>query len=253
MSAIALRSEERLGLGVAIAAHLALIAVLIVLAARKPPVIQLPERVVVSLAEDVSPKSTAPKPAPEAQAAIAETLTAKPKPKPKPKEKAPEVKKAEKPKKPPPMQRSTGREEPKPQSKKQKSGGSLIGKNFLKGAGASTASEAKAAAAQVGPEVKAALAQAVARQLKPHWQQPDGVDVDKLATTVEWELNPDGSLAGPPRVIGTTGVDDFNRLQVGRHQEMAVRAVRLAAPFNLPEDYYSAWKRIKFTFDWKLN
>lgn len=250
MTAIALRSEEQVGLGVAISAHVVLIGLLVVLAMRKPPAIQLPERVVVSLASDVSLKSTAPKPAKEAQAAIAETLTAKPTPKPEAKK--PEAK-PEKAKSPPPMQRTTAREKPKPQPKNEKSGGSLIGKNFLEGAGASTASEAKAAAAQVGPEVKAALAQAVARQLKPHWQQPDGVDVDKLATTVEWDLNPDGSLAGPPRVVGTTGVNASNRPQVGRHQEMAVRAVRLAAPFNLPEDYYSSWKRIKFTFDWKLN
>ena len=252
MSAIALRSEDRVGLGVAIVAHVALIALLAVLAARKRMVIPLPERVVVSLAEDVSLKSTSPEPVDEAQAAIAETLADTPKPKPE--QKKPEAKQPDKPKPPPPMQRSTAREQPRPQPRNDQSGGSLIGKNFLEGEGASTASENKSAPADdVGPQIRAALAQAVARQLKPRWQQPTGVDVDKLATTVEWDLNPDGSIAGEPRVVGTTGVDASNRPQVGRHQEMAVRAVRLAAPFRLPPDYYSAWKRLRFTFDWKLN
>jgi hypothetical protein len=250
MSALALRSEEQVGLGVAIVAHVVLIALLALLAVRKHMVIPLPERMTVSLVQDVAPVSTAPKPADEAQAAIAETLAETPKPV----EKKPEAKKPEKSNTPPPMQRTTSREQSQPQPANDKSGGSLIGKNFLEGEGASTVSENKAApATQVGPEVRAALAQAVARQLKPHWQQPVGLDVDKLATTVEWSLNPDGSLAGDPRVIGTTGIDASNRPQVGRHQEMAVRAVRLAAPFRLPPDYYSAWRRIKFTFDWKLN
>ena len=26
-----------------------------------------------------------------------------------------------------------------------------------------------------------------------------------------------------------------------------------ASPFRLPPDYYSAWKTIKFTFNWELN
>jgi len=251
MSAIALRSEDQVGLGVAVAAHVALIVLLAVLAARKHMVIPLPERVVVSLAQDVALTSTAPEPAADSQAAVADTVAEVPKPAPA--EKPPEAKKPDKPKPTQPMQRTTARERPKPQAS-DKSGGSLVGKNFLEGQGANMASENKSApAAQVGPEVRAALAQAVARQLKPNWQQPAGVDVDKLATTVEWDLNPDGSLAGRPRVIATTGVTASNRPQVGRHQEMAERAVRLSAPFRLPPDYYSAWKTIKFTFNWELN
>lgn len=253
MSAIALRSEERLGLGIAVAAHVALIVALVITAARKPEIFPLPERMVVSLADDVSLTSTAPEPAQEAQAAIAETIADKPTPKPV--EKQPQVE--PEPAKVAPVQHAVAPDKPKPQPKPQtkndKSAGSLIGKNFLEGLGASTASQAKAPAAQMGPAVSAALVQAISRQLRPHWQQPDGVDVDKLVTTVEWKLDTDGSLIGTPRVLGTTGVNASNRAQVGRHQEMAVRAVRLAAPFNLPADYYSAWKTIRFTFNWELN
>ena len=36
--------------------------------------------------------------------------------------------------------------------------------------------------------------------------------------------------------------------------EQAIRAVELAAPFNLPPEYYNAWKRVSsFRFDRKLS
>jgi outer membrane biosynthesis protein TonB len=206
----------------------------------------------VSLADDVSLTSTAPEPAQEAQASIAETLTEKPTPAPV--VKAPVVKKPEPAPTPPPMQRTTSREKPKPQPQQtnDKSGGSLIGKNFLQGLGSSTASEAKAPAAQMGPAEQASLQQAIARQLRPYWKPPSGADADQLVTILAFDLNPDGSLAGKPRVVAQSGIDASNKAQAGRHVELAVRAVELAAPFDLPPEYYSAWKRIKaWRFDWK--
>ena len=44
------------------------------------------------------------------------------------------------------------------------------------------------------------------------------------------------------RVIDTVGVTESNRGQVRLHQEAAVKAVRLAAPFVLPAELYDAWK-----------
>ena len=240
MSAIALRSEERLGLGIAIAAHLALIAALVVTAARKPEMFPLPERMVVSLAPDVSLTSTAPEPAQEAQAAIAETLTEKPVPKPV--EKPPEVEKPKPAKVPPPVQRAAPPEKPKPQPKPQpkadKSGGSLIGKNFLEGLGASTASQAKAPAAAFGPAEAASLNAAIARQIRPHWSAPQGADAEELVTLVRFRLNQDGSLAGDPACVGQSGVTPSNAAQKLLHCERAIRAVRLAAPFDLPDQFY---------------
>jgi outer membrane biosynthesis protein TonB len=272
MSALALRSEERLGLGIAIAAHLALIAALVVTAASKPTRITLPPRMVVSLAKDVSLTSAAPAPAREAQAAIAETIAPEPKPpverqleapKPKPVERPLEkpkplpaktrpVKHEAAPEKPKPLPKPQPKAQPKPAQKPAKSAGSLIGKNFLAGLGASTASEAKAPAAQMGPAEQASLQQAIARQLRPHWKPPSGADADQLVTILAFDLNQDGSLAGKPRVVSQSGIDASNKAQAGRHAELAIRAVELAAPFDLPPQYYSAWKRIKaWRFDWK--
>ena len=80
------------------------------------------------------------------------------------------------------------------------------------------------------------------------------MEAEKLVTILAWDLNPDGTLAGSPRVVRQDGITDANRAQAQRHAEQAVRAVRLAAPFDLPSEYYPAWKRIaEFRFDRRLS
>jgi outer membrane biosynthesis protein TonB len=135
-------------------------------------------------------------------------------------------------------------------------GASMIGKSFLDGiAGGDARGNAKTPpAAAIGPAVKASLAGAIADQLQPHWTAPQGVDAEKLVTVLAWDLNADGSLAGTPRVVSQSGITEANRAQAARHAEMAVRAVRLSAPFKLPNQYYAAWKRVAgFRFDRNLS
>lgn len=128
----------------------------------------------------------------------------------------------------------------------QRSGGSRIGDDFLEGRGASTTTqETRAPAAQIGAAAKASIGQALARQVKPHWTAPQGLDVDLLVTLVDFDLNPDGTLKGRPRIRSQSGVNDSNRAQAARHGENAIRAVQLAAPFNLPAEYYDAWKTVR--------
>jgi hypothetical protein len=38
------------------------------------------------------------------------------------------------------------------------------------------------------------------------------------------------------------GITASNRPQAQLHAERAIRAVQLAAPFDLPEEYYDVWK-----------
>ena len=135
-------------------------------------------------------------------------------------------------------------------------GGTRIGDDFLKGIpGAQTSGTSRSpAAASIGPAVQSALAGSISRQLKPHWAVPQGVDAEKLVTILSWSLNRDGSLAGVPQVVRQEGITDANRAQAARHAEQAIRAVQLAAPFNLPAEYYDAWKRVvSFRFDRKLS
>ncbi|NKJ02849.1 TonB C-terminal domain-containing protein [Novosphingobium sp. SG707] len=133
-------------------------------------------------------------------------------------------------------------------------GGSRIGVDFLKGFGASPAGKAQTPpAAVIGPGVKAALSGAISRQLKPHWRVPQGVETDQLVTILAFDLNPDGTLAGPVTVVRQEGVTASNHPQAGLHRENAIRAVKLAAPFPLPPDLYEAWKHVQWRFDRNLS
>ena len=135
-------------------------------------------------------------------------------------------------------------------------GASRIGSDFLKGVpGAQAAGKAQTPpAAAIGPEVRAGLSSAIARQLKPHWVAPQGADAEQLVTILAWDLNADGTLAGSPRLVRQEGITESNRPQAQRHVEQAIRAVELSAPFDLPAQYYPAWKRVvAFRFDRKLS
>lgn len=288
MALAALRTDERVGLGVAVALHVALVAVL-VMQPGKDEVPPMPERMTVTLATDVSLASTAPDPVPESRAAIAPTLSAEPQPaqpiesaqsepipapqpvtviqprvlpdrttptRPAPSRTAARVPapRATQAAKPEPARRRPDRPAsqasaaPKaaPAPKAKPAGGSRIGADFLPGAGESTStSETRMPASQIGASAKASLAQAIARQLRPHWSAPQGVDAEQLVTILSFSLNTDGSLAGRPKVVRQTGVTDSNAPQKDLHAERAIRAVQLAAPFDLPAEYYEAWKTVR--------
>ncbi|MBX7459138.1 energy transducer TonB [Qipengyuania sp. 1NDH17] len=263
MERTGIRAEEKTGLIVAVVLHLAVLALLLVQAMLPAPIIPKTERMTVSLAEDVGLEATAPDPVEESSAAIAPTLSDSPAPAPEILD-APSEPVVERPTKrvqsPVPApgattkpRRETPRETAKPKSS-ETGGGSRIGQDFLAGSGDSTrTSETRTPASQIGSQAKASLFQAVGRQLRPHWRPVDGADRELLVSQVRFRLNPDGSLNGSPVLRGQRGVTDANRAQAGRHGENAIRAVQLAAPFDLPPEYYEAWKVVTVDFDWKLS
>lgn len=283
MERTGIRAEERTGLVVAVVLHLALFAMLVVQGLLPAPVIEPPQRMTVSLAEDVGMAATAPDTVTESRASTAPTLA--PNPAPAPEQPTPAIERpvpvpqpqretraptpqpqprtetrTRRPDPPKPQaqpQRSTttapSRAQSKPQSSA-RSGGSRLGDNFLDGAGDSTkTNETRVPASQIGASAKASLFQAVARQLRPHWRPVDGADREKLVSKIRFRLNPDGSLAGRPTLVGQRGETDANRTQAPRHAENAIRAVQLAAPFDLPPEYYEAWKTVTVDFDWSLS
>jgi outer membrane biosynthesis protein TonB len=108
-------------------------------------------------------------------------------------------------------------------------------------------------AAAASAEVKASLGRMVREQLRPHWQSPSGADAELLRTELSIWLERDGSVSRV-EVIRTSGQTASNRPQVKLHQEQALRAVRLAAPFKLPDKFYDAWKYLSpIGFDRKLS
>ena len=259
-----LRSDERAGLLVALILHLLILAALFVQGLLPAPSFDKPERMTVSLAEDVGLEATAPDPVAESREAVAPTLSDSPAPapdQPSPLETSAPQPRIQSPA-PVPATRPDTRERRRPDPPRtqtpprssERSGGSRLGDNFLEGSGDSaTTNETRVPASKIGASAKASLFQAVARQLRVHWRPVDGADRELLVSKVRFRLNPDGTLAGAPTLVGQRGVTDSNRTQAPRHGENAIRAVQLAAPFDLPAEYYEAWKVITVDFDWSLS
>lgn len=259
----ALRSEEIIALCVAIVLHVAIVALMILRPAPEP--VPLPQRVTVSLAQEVGLEAASPEPVSESREAVAPTLSETPAPPPvqpqidppasRPAAVTPSPQQASSraPRRRP--DRPASRPRPKPRqavpARSRQGGGSRIGSDFLPGAGSSAdTAETRAPAAAFGRAEQAALAQAINRQLKPHWRAPQGLETERLVTVLTWRMNPDGSLANTPTVVRQAGITDANRAQAQIHAERAIRAVQLAAPFNLPEQFYDRWKYIR---DWRFD
>ncbi len=266
MAERALQQEERVGLAVAVLLHGALVAVLLQQAMRQE-VLTFPERMDVSLVGEVGLESAAREPVPESRQSIAPTLgdeapppaeTAPP-PKPQPTQNAPPQPRSS----PTPTPRASSSPAPRASSTPApratpttaaRTGGSRIGDDFLSGQGSSSRTdETRAPAAVFGTSDRAALSSAITRQIRPHWNAPSGADAEKLVSVVSWDLNRDGTLKGRPRCRVEPGsITDSNQPQASLHCERAIRAVQLAAPFDLPDQFYDRWKALEWQFDRRL-
>jgi len=96
----------------------------------------------------------------------------------------------------------------------------------------------------------AQLASLVKQQVTPCWNIPGGAkDAQKMQIAVRIQLNPDGTLRGPPRIEDTARMssDPFYRAMA----ESAARALRLPSctPLRLPYAQYDLWKDITLIFD----
>jgi hypothetical protein len=233
---------ERTGFGVAVVAHAVLFAALS-LSLLKPP--ELPridaEPIEVSIVDQVALESSAPDPAPAAPPAAAEPVPAEPQPAPPP----PVVQ-------PKPTTKPVSKPEPpkaKPAQTQRRPG---LSRDLVAGL-TDAPSAAGTPAKTIGPAIASSIGAEIRRQLKPHWKSPTGADVELLRTTLIVHLKRDGSIDGAPTLDTQTGVNESNRGQAKLHVDQAIRAVRLAAPFQLPAEYYDAWKIIRPTFDKRLS
>lgn len=282
---------EKIGFGIAGAAHVLLFAALSSrwLGVPEPIKLNTPP-IEISIADEVALESTAPKlatqpppptpgevegppeqAAPAPSEAVVEPEPAPPVPKPtpaptpapKPKPK-PAPKKVETPRSQP--QKATPAKKPETRTKATDSGkqaqssGSklkLDTSDWMKSTSRSDSADAKpvdgAMASSLGPAQKSALDAEIRRQLKPHWKAPTGADAESLRTIVTVRLAKDGSLVGTPEIVETQGITASNRTQVRLHQEQAIKAIRLAAPFKLPPAFYSSWNFLRLSFDKRLS
>lgn len=127
-------------------------------------------------------------------------------------------------------------------------------KPSVKAAPPATATPSTIPVSQMTGAQKASLNSLIFTQLKPHWRPPSGADAELLVTQLSVRLNQDGSLAADPEVIIQRGINDSNRAQARLHAERAIQAVRRAAPFSLPPQFYEGWKWLNpLTFDGRLS
>jgi outer membrane biosynthesis protein TonB len=249
--------SESTGLVLAGIGHFALFGLLSVgFLATPNPMNLRSEPIEVSISDEVGLESQAPVPSDEAAALLApeegppvpaavEPAEAPPEPaaKPEPKPRPAAVPDAKAPSNTKPAPSSAQRPQPR---NDRKPTGALEGMDFGATNKPSESKSPNPPAEKAGPAVVSALQAEIYRQLKPHWKPPSGADSEKLRTTVTARLGRDGSIVGEPNAK-QSGITPSNRAQAALHKERAIRAVKLAAPFKLPEKFYDAWKTIEPT------
>lgn len=250
MAARALRTEEMAGLGIALVAHAALVAWLVL--APPPPPLPPIERVAVTLAEDTGLEATTPEPSKDpAPESAPELGTAPPSPEPLPEPKPQPVappKSAVAPKvvvKQPPAKQQKPPVAPPAKGPAGSSSFADMFKDGVPGGSGKGNPDAKPSAQQ-----QSAMRVSINQQVLRPWNacSVTGLDVEKLRARVSFSLDRNGAVisVGEPVLSGLT---DSNRPQARRFGECAVRAVRVASPYRLPPEFYDYWKNYNLTFD----
>lgn len=277
---MAVERAERVGLGVAAAAHLALFAVLslgLFSTARLPP--RQIDAIEVTLADDVGLMSAAPDSTPEPSApSVAPDLgppqeptpAPEPAPAPEPTPAPPQPAPTPRPSPPRPAPRPTptppapaARAAPAPKAAPKaaakatpapakKATGSRLGADFLKGIGASEApgKSQQTAAASVSASAMAGLGAAIKRQVQPCYELGSlgGTSAMQIVTVLRLRFNRDGSVAAAT-VAEQSGVTGENRSYARQMAEVSRRAVQRCAPLRLPPELYAGgWDDIDLGF-----
>lgn len=255
-----MEKAEKIGLGIAAAGHLALFGALSLSVLSSTNEAFRNKPIEVMIADEVGLESAAPDPAkitpatsiapelgaPEESSFVEpEPLPEPPKAEAKPKPVVAPAPVSREPRRRPDKPASTtAKAEPKPQSKPR---GSRLGDDFLKGVtdAPSVSRNQNIAAEKASPAAVASLERELYRLIKQKWRPPTGADAELLRTTVTARLDSSGRIIGTP-TAKTTGITPSNRSQVDIHQERAIAAVQLAAPFTtFPEKFYDEWKVIE--------
>lgn len=102
------------------------------------------------------------------------------------------------------------------------------------------------------PTVEERAAQIMAQHMRSCWQSPSDLpDPERLVVTLRFELNEDGTLRGPPRVVSPRNYAFDRHMRTAI--ERAVRAVRTCAPYPFAADpmladRHDVWDEQELTF-----
>jgi outer membrane biosynthesis protein TonB len=243
---------------VAVAGHLALLA-LLKLARDDPPVPPpIPDAMEVSFVEDVALQSSAPAAAPSAvyelptepptpveapipepaPRSIADPAPARPRP-------APQRRSEPAPRQTPPPAQRWERRPLTPEG---------LG---IPGAERASNPPGRPAAATISAQDLSSIRAAIARQIQPcaNRQPNPGLGANRITVTLNLRLRPDGSFASAPSLVPgrTTGVDSENGRYVERVGDLIVAAARACSPFRgLPSQFYQTaqggWRNININY-----
>ncbi|NJC34511.1 outer membrane biosynthesis protein TonB [Sphingomonas jejuensis] len=266
--------SEKIGLGVATAAHVILFGILSVgfLATPNPRALEsdpmdiafvdevawksaAPEIATEVPAESVAPELGPPTPAPAPEVAPTPTppVEAAPEPTPAPPEPAPVAQPAPRAT-PRPPQRAQTRPRPTPpaatrQTPAERPRGSRLGDSFRQGLTreASKSTSQTPRAASVGSSQVASLSAAIQRQVQPCANRiPNpGPGANEIRSRIRLRMNENGTLDGRPTIVGQTGVNAENGRYAQRVAELAISAFIQCSPYELPAELYAGgWEDI---------
>lgn len=254
--------QEGIGIGVALLAHVALlaglslawqqqmqmlpspddsVAVELVTIADAPRVTEPPQPSIAAAPQEAAsaPAEAAPVPEPEPVKpdAVPPPEPAKPKPESKPKStptKAP----------PSPLDASSLAsliDKALPKAPKKVLDTSKLAKDI------NAAAPAKAA---IDPRAAATLAQSIRGQVAPCWNPPvGGRDVRRMTVIVTVQYGRDGRVIGMPQAGTPSGSTAANADYARAFAETARRAVLRCQPLKLPAELYDLWQSVEINFD----
>lgn len=256
---------ESTGLGFSLAGHLGLLAALSLgfASVSTPPAMNNP--IEVSFVEDIGLVSAVPEPtveppaqslAPEIGApeeAASQPAEAEPRPQPPPR---PAITAAP----PKAVVKATPKEREAPRrGKAERSRGSRLGDDFLKGLGseATPSRSQKQTGAVMSASAMASIVAAIQRQIQPcaDRQVNPGPGANEISVKLNLRLERDGSLARRPRLVSTSGVTGDNGRYEERVVDLAIAAFTGCSPLRgLPDDLYETarggWSN--FNMNYKL-
>ena len=247
-----LRRDESLGLALALVAHAGLISWLVWQPA--PASLPPPERMTVTISEDLGPVSTAPQIQPDEAAPDKGPVIGEAPPPPVPLTKPEPVQPQPQPRSavPQPAKAAPAPAPRQPARPVTKSGASAFDNAFASGVpGAPANGKAKTPpAAQASAQQVSAWTSLIGSRVRGPWNScsVSGLDTQNLRAVVRFTLGRDGSILSisDPEV---SGVSPSNQPQVRPFRDCALRAIKLAAPFpGLPSEFYDSWKLRKLTF-----
>jgi hypothetical protein len=136
--------------------------------------------------------------------------------------------------------------------------GASLGDDFLKGLDdkpSKTRSQTPRAAV-IDAQALASIRDAISRQIQPcaDRQVNPGPGANRIITTLNLRLNPDGTLAATPAMVRQLGTDDENGRYAQRVRDLGIAAFKGCSPLKLPPEFYSTanggWNNINY--NWQL-